>query len=301
MFLKILLLGKNGQVGSELQHTLSSLGNLIALDRNSDFGYCGDLSNLDGITQTIRELKPDIVINAAAYTAVDRAEDDRAQSLLINALAPARIAAEVLALDGLFVHYSSDYVFDGSGSIGRKESDPTGPLNFYGVSKLAGEQAVSDSGCKHLILRTSWFYGFSGKNIIKRIVSLAKKNTELSIVDDQFGVPTGADFLADVTVQILNKVLKDPGLSGLYHLVPVGETSWYEYAKYVINSSQDLGVIFSLKNLLPVSSHMYPVRAQRPLNSRLDTKKISDTFSLDLPDWKSGVLYFLKETYKEVV
>ena len=301
MSVKILLMGKNGQVGSELQRALNPLGQVIALDRHADSGYCGDLSNLDGITQTIRDLKPDIVVNAAAYTAVDHAEDDREQAFLINALAPARIAGEVQALGGLFVHYSSDYVFDGSGSVGRKESDPTGPLNFYGASKLAGEQAISESRCKYLILRTSWVYGLLGNNFIKTILDRAKKHQELSIVNDQFGAPTGADLLADITVEMLSKTLKDPGLAGLYHVVPGGETSWYEYANYVINSSNNLGEFFLLKNLLPVASHSYKARAQRPHNSRLDTTKFSDAFGLELPDWKSGVLYFLKDIYKDVV
>jgi len=296
---KILLLGKNGQVGSELLRTLNPLGEVIALDRHGETGYCGDLSNLDGITSTIRDIQPNIVVNAAAYTAVDRAEDECDQAFLINALAPGRIAREVESLGGLLVHYSSDYVFDGSGCAARKESDPTGPLNFYGASKLAGEVAISESKCNHLILRTSWVYGMSGNNFVKTILDRAKKSDSLSIVNDQFGVPTSADLLANITAHIIVIARQNHSLNGLYHVVPGGETSWYDYAHYVINSARNLGEVFLLKKLIAISSNSYSARAQRPSNSRLDTKKFSDAFCKALPDWKHGVLCLLQEIYKE--
>lgn len=296
--MKILLLGKNGQVGSELLKTLNPLGQVIALDRHGSLGYCGDLSDLDGITSTIRDLRPNIVVNAAAYTAVDRAEDDREQAFLINALAPARMALEVKSLGGLLVHYSSDYVFDGRGCTKRKELDKTAPINCYGASKLAGEQAIIASKCNHLILRTSWVYGVSGNNFIKTILDRAKNSYELSVVNDQFGVPTGADLLADITAQMLFKTVQQSSLSGVYNVVPYGETSWYDYADYIINSAKDLGAVFLLHQLIATSSSTYKVRAPRPANSRLDTQKLSDSFGLELPGWKQGVLCALKEILK---
>ena len=293
--MKILLFGKGGQVGWELQRALAPLGELIALDRQGENGLCGDLADLDGLRITIRSLKPDVIVNAAAYTAVDKAENEPELALLINAQAPQVMAEEMRALKGWLVHYSTDYVFDGSGTAPWSETDRPAPLNQYGQSKLQGEQSIVQSGCRHLIFRTSWVYGARGNNFAKTMLRLAAEREQLSVIDDQVGAPTGADLLADVTSHALKRAMGQPQLSGLYHLAAAGETSWFGYARYVIEQARSMGAVLAVQNIEPILTTAYPTPAKRPHNSRLDTRKVSQSFTLQLPDWQHGVSRMLKE------
>ncbi|MCX4219539.1 MULTISPECIES: dTDP-4-dehydrorhamnose reductase [Pseudomonas] len=293
--MKILLLGKNGQVGWELQRSLSPLGELIALDRHADDGLCGDLSNLEALRVTIRKLKPDIIVNAAAYTAVDKAEVEAVLADRVNAQASQLMAEEAKALGGWLIHYSTDYVFNGQGSKPWQESDPVAPVNQYGASKLAGEQSIIASGCKHLIFRTSWVYAARGNNFAKTMLRLAKDRETLNVIDDQVGAPTGADLIADVTALAIRQAAERPELSGVYHLAASGEVSWYGYASHVIAFARGNGEELAVKVVNPIDSSAYPTPARRPLNSRLNTQKLRDNFSLHLPDWQSGVTRMLRE------
>ena len=236
--MKILLFGKNGQAGWELQRSLAPLGELIAVDFDSQ-DLCGDFTHLDGIAQTVRIVSPDVIVNAAAHTAVDKAEGEPERVRVINALAPATLAREAGKLGAWLVHYSTDYVFDGSGSKPRVETDPTGPLNVYGQTKLEAESAISESGCRHLIFRTSWVFAARGGNFAKTMLRLAQERDRLTIIEDQIGAPTGADLLADVTAHAIRAAVKRPNVSGLYHLVAAGETSWYGYARFVLNCARE--------------------------------------------------------------
>lgn len=293
--MKILLLGKSGQVGWELQRALAPLGELVALDRQGENGLCGDLTDLDGLRNTIRSLQPDVIVNAAAYTAVDKAESEPELACLINALAPQVMAEEMCALNGWLVHYSTDYVFDGSGTAPWSETDRPAPLNQYGQSKLQGEQSIVQSGCRHLIFRTSWVYAARGNNFAKTMLRLAAEREQLKVIDDQVGAPTGAELLADVTAHALRQAMAQPQLSGLYHLSAVGETSWCGYAHYVIEQARSMGVKLAVKNIESIPTTAYSTPAKRPNNSRLDTRKVSQCFALQLPDWQNGVSRMLKE------
>lgn len=293
--MKILLLGKNGQVGWELQRSLAPLGEVIALDRQGGDGLCGDLADLDGLRNTIRQVRPDVLVNAAAYTAVDKAESDVQTVGLINAQAPGLMAQELLAQGGWLVHFSTDYVFDGSGNTAWCETDRTAPLNQYGLSKLRGEQAIQASGCQHLIFRTSWVYAARGKNFARTMLRLAAERERLSVIDDQIGAPTGAELLADVSAHAIRQAVLQPGLGGLYHLAAAGETSWCGYARHVIDQARRDGAALAVQAIEPIPSSAYPVAATRPKNSRLDTGKLSRSFDLHLPDWKSGVSRMLME------
>lgn len=293
--MKILLLGKNGQVGWELQRSLAPLGQMVALDRTEGRGLVGDLSDLDGLVRTLRELKPDIVVNAAAYTAVDRAESEPELATRVNAEAPQVLAETLAKQGGWLIHYSTDYVFDGSGSRPWKEEDEPNPLNVYGRSKLFGEQAIQRSGCNHLIFRTSWVYGAHGNNFAKSMLRLATEQEYLRVVDDQVGTPTGAELLADVTAHIIRSIRVNSGASGLYHLVAGGGTSWYGYARFVIEQMRGHGENLIVRNIEPVSTKEYSMPTRRPLNSRLDCSKLCDVFGLHLPGWQSGVLRMLRE------
>jgi len=296
--MKILLLGKNGQVGWELQRALAPLGELIALDRHST-SHCGDLANLDGLRATLAAVRPDVIVNAAAYTAVDKAESDQACAQLINADAT-RIMAEAAAATGAWlVHYSTDYVFDGSGETPWTETSPVSPVNFYGASKLAGEQAITASGCKHLIFRTSWVYGARGNNFAKTMLRLAKDRETLNVIADQVGAPTGADLLADLVAHAIIKAQADDSLSGIYHLAPAGEVSWHGYAQFVIEFAKEQGEALAVNAVLPIPTTDYPTPAARPLNSRMDTRKLRDAFSLHLPDWQGGVSRMLMEVLQK--
>jgi len=294
--MKILLLGKNGQVGWELQRSLAPLGEVIALDSKSQ-ELCGDLSNLKGLADTVRRVAPDIIVNAAAHTAVDKAESEPDLARTINALAPSMLAQEAKLCGAWLVHYSTDYVFDGSGDKPWLETDETAPLNVYGTTKLEGEQLIQQSGCKHLIFRTSWVYGARGGNFAKTMLRLAKERDNLSVINDQIGAPTGADLIADITAHAIRTVESKPELSGLYHLVATGETSWHGYARFVIEFAQQTGVSTWVRpdDILAVPSSAYATPAKRPLNSRLDTTKLQNSFGLHLPHWQAGVNRMLTE------
>ena len=294
--IKILLLGKNGQVGWELQRSLAPLGEVIALDAKS-LDYCGDFTNLDGLAQTIRAIAPDVIVNAAAHTAVDKAESEPELARTINALAPAVLANEAKRIGALLVHYSTDYVFDGSGETPRLETDATAPLSVYGETKLEGENAIVASGCKHLIFRTSWVYAARGGNFAKTMLKLAQERDALKVINDQIGAPTGADLLADVTAHAIRKALVSPEVSGLYHLVASGETSWHGYASFVIEYARqaDVEIKVAADAIQAVPTTSFPTPAKRPLNSRLNTNKLQSSFDLALPSWQSGVSRLLAE------
>lgn len=298
--MKILLLGKNGQVGWELQRSLAPLGQVLALDSKS-LDYCGDLSDLEGLAATVQRFAPDVIVNAAAYTAVDKAESEPGQARRVNAEAPAVLAAEALKLNTLLVHYSTDYVFAGDGETPWQESDPVGPLSVYGATKLAGEQAIQSSGCSHLIFRTSWVYAARGNNFAKTMLRLAQERDSLNVIDDQFGTPTGADLLADVTAHAIRAVRQQPHLGGLYHLASAGETTWYRYARFVLEQAQAARVQLQVGSVSvgAIATAAYPTPAKRPGNSRLNTQKLQNAFSLHLPDWQDGVARMLIETLEK--
>ncbi|RBC03491.1 dTDP-4-dehydrorhamnose reductase [Pseudomonas sp. MWU13-2625] len=293
--MKILLLGKNGQVGWELQRSLAPLGELVALDRHLVDGLCGDLSNLDGLRSTIRQIKPDVIVNAAAYTAVDKAESEVELAEWVNAHASGVLAEEATALGAWLVHYSTDYVFSGQGVLPWQETDSVAPVNKYGATKLAGEQLITASGCKHLIFRTSWVYGARGNNFAKTMLRLATDRESLNVIADQIGAPTGADLIADVTALAIRQAFRHPELSGLYHLAASGEVSWHGYASHVIAFAKANGEQLAVQAVNPIDTTAYPTPARRPLNSRLNTQKLRDNFSLHLPDWQSGVTRMLRE------
>ncbi|WP_047302437.1 dTDP-4-dehydrorhamnose reductase [Pseudomonas fluorescens] len=293
--MKILLLGKNGQVGWELQRSLAPLGELIALDRSPVDGLSGDLSDLQALRATIRQVKPDVIVNAAAYTAVDKAESENELADRVNCQAVQVIAEEAESLGAWLVNYSTDYVFSGEGLLPWQESAAVSPVNHYGVSKLAGEQAIIASGCKHLIFRTSWVYAARGNNFAKTMLRLAKDRETLNVIADQVGAPTGADLIADVTVLALRQALCSPELAGIYHLAATGEVSWHGYACHVIDFATVCGEELAVTTVNPIDTSEYPTPARRPLNSRLNTQKLRDNFSLHLPDWQSGVTRMLRE------
>ena len=293
---KILLFGKSGQVGWELQRSLAPLGEVVAVDFDSA-DFCGDFTNLAGLAETVRQVKPSIIVNAAAHTAVDRAESEPDLARTINALAPGVIAAEAQKLGAWLVHYSTDYVFDGSGNQAWKESDTPAPLSVYGQTKWEGEQAVAVNCAKHLIFRTSWVYAARGGNFAKTMLRLAKERDSLNVIDDQIGAPTGADLLADITALALQRVQTQPDLAGLYHLVASGSTSWHGYAELVIEQARNAGIdIKTAQNAIhKIATQVYPTPAKRPLNSKLDTLKLQTAFNLYLPPWQQGVARMLTE------
>lgn len=291
--MKVLLLGKNGQLGWELQRALSPLGELIALDRHDG----GDLADGEALLAAVRAHAPRVIVNAAAYTAVDKAESEQDLALQVNASAPGLLAQEARRLGALLVHYSSDYVFDGSGSAPRAEDAPTAPLSVYGASKLAGEDAIRASGCAHLILRTSWVYAARGGNFAKTMLRLAAEREELRVIADQIGAPTGADLLADLSAHMLRATLSNPALGGTYHAVAAGETSWHAYAQHVIEFARARGARIKVApdRVLAIPTSDYPTPARRPLNSRLSTAKLQQAFGLTLPSWQQGVERMLNE------
>ncbi len=294
--MKILLLGKKGQVGWELQRSLASLGEVLALDRHST-PYCGDLSQPERLAQTVLDWRPDVIVNAAAHTAVDKAESEPELARCLNATAPAALAQAAAQIGALLVHYSTDYVFNGQGDQPWQEGDATGPLSVYGQTKREGEQAIVASGCAHLIFRTSWVYAARGGNFAKTMLRLAAERERLTVIDDQFGAPTGADLIADVTAHAIRASLQQPALGGLYHLVASGQTTWHGYASHVIAQARLLQPSLALKvsEIAPVPTSAFPTPAQRPLNSRLATHKLQDAFGLVLPPWQQGVNRMLTE------
>jgi dTDP-4-dehydrorhamnose reductase len=294
---KILLFGRNGQVGWELQRSLAPLGELVALDRAGAQGLCGDLANPNGVAQTVRSVRPDVIVNAAAYTAVDKAESDADAARTINAIAPGTMAAAAREVDALLVHYSTDYVFDGSGTRPWTETDSTGPLGVYGQTKLEGEQRIGQALSRHLVLRTSWVYAARGGNFAKTMLRLAREREELKVVADQVGAPTGADLLADVTAHAVRSLLAGGGAPGIYHVAASGATSWHEYARFVVTHAQQAGHQLKAgpERVLPIPSSAFTTPARRPHNSRLATTRFQTTFGLALPPWEQGVARMLQE------
>ncbi|MDC0727744.1 dTDP-4-dehydrorhamnose reductase [Phytobacter diazotrophicus] len=286
--MKILLIGKNGQVGWELQRSLSTLGELVAVDF-FDTELCGDLTKPEGIAQTIRAVQPDVVVNAAAHTAVDKAESEKELAQQLNASSVEVIAKETAVLGALLIHYSTDYVFNGQGEHYRSEEEQPEPLNVYGESKLAGEIAIATHNSRHLIFRTSWVYATRGTNFAKTMLRLAKEKEQLSIINDQHGAPTGAELLADCTAIAIRAAIQDTTLYGTYHLVASGETTWYEYAQHVFALARQKGESLIIKDVSGVPTSSYPTPAKRPLNSRLSNEKFQRAFNVVLPDWKVGV------------
>ena len=289
--MRLLLLGANGQVGWELQRSLAPLGEVIVPAQRADFTQPEALAALVGA------LKPDVIANAAAYTAVDKAESDAEAARAINATAAAVLAREAATLGAWLLHYSTDYVFDGSGSAARSEDAPTGPVNVYGRTKLEGEQLIRASGCRHLILRTSWVYGTRGGNFAKTMLKLAAERDALAVIDDQHGAPTGADLLADVSAHALRRAIAEPALAGTYHCVAAGETTWHGYARTVIERARAAGrpVKVAPDAVRAVPTSGYPTPAARPLNSRLDCARLRQAFGLHLPPWQAGVERMLVE------
>ena len=291
--MKILIFGGSGQVGFELQRALAPVAEVVAP------GFGGlpriDVTDFAALEQAVATAGPDVVINAAAYTAVDKAETERDLATKINTEAPGVLARASAKRGAVMVHYSTDYVFDGSGTTPHRESDATGPLNHYGASKLAGEEAVTRGNANHLVLRTSWVYAAHGKNFPKTILRLAKERDSLNIVADQFGAPTGAPLLADATAQALLKLQAGTKAWGLYHLVAGGESSWHELADYLCREAVAQGLLSKAPVIKPIPTHEFPTPAKRPFNSRLDTAKFRSTFNLHLPDWKDGIAHLVRE------
>ncbi|MBK7649291.1 MAG: dTDP-4-dehydrorhamnose reductase [Betaproteobacteria bacterium] len=293
--MKILLTGKNGQVGFELQRALAPLGEVVAVDQHE----C-DLSNPDAIRQLVAKVAPQVIINPAAYTAVDKAESEQQLAQAINGTAPGVFGEEAARLGALVIHYSTDYVFDGCASGAYLESDTPNPQSVYGKTKLAGEKALQASGADHLIFRTSWVFGAHGANFAKTMLRLAAEREGLKIVADQFGAPTSAALLADVTAQVLGQYKRQGRTGfpfGLYHLVAGGCTTWHEYAQTVVRAALAAGKPLKLTadDIVPITTADYPLPAPRPANSRLDTQRLRETFGLELPAWQSGLGHVLQQ------
>ncbi|HEX2530954.1 MAG TPA: dTDP-4-dehydrorhamnose reductase [Burkholderiaceae bacterium] len=295
--MKILLLGKDGQVGWELQRSLAPLGPLVALGRAQ-----ADFEDIARLRLLVREKQPDVIINAAAYTAVDKAESELAKAYCVNADAVRVLAEEAQRLNAWLVHYSTDYVFDGKKSAPYNEDDPTYPLSVYGASKLAGEQQLRQCHAKHLIFRTSWVYAARGANFAKTMLRLAQEKTELKVIDDQHGAPTSAELIADVTALALYRIAQTTGddadaFAGTYHLAAGGHTTWHGYAQYVLELAQARGIVLKVgpQAVQPIPTEAYPLPAARPKNSRLNTTKLTKTFNLHLPEWRYHVQRLMDE------
>jgi dTDP-4-dehydrorhamnose reductase len=288
--MKILLLGCNGQVGWELQRSLAPLGEVLALDFDSP-GQPADFSQPQAVAALVRAAAPDVIVNAAAHTAVDKAQSEPDLARCINATTPGLVAEVAAATGALLLHFSTDYVFDGSGDHARTETAPTGPLSVYGQTKLEGENLIRASMCKHLILRTSWVYAVRGGNFAKTMLRLAAERDSLNVIDDQIGAPTGADLLADISAHALLRLRAEPALAGTYHCTASGQTSWYGYAQLVIEQARAAGkpIKVAADAVRPIATSAYPTPAQRPLNSRLDCSLLQSRLGLTLPHWQSGV------------
>lgn len=284
--MKILLLGKSGQVGLQLQRSLALLGPVTALDRSE-----ADLARPDSLAQVLEQHKPGIIVNAAAYTAVDRAETDSAIAHQVNARSVALLAEHAASHQCLLVHYSTDYVFDGTKSGAYLETDATKPLNVYGQSKLAGEQAIAASGCQSLVFRTSWVVSSLGNNFLRTIVRLAQERDQLRVVSDQHGAPTSAELIADATALAVHAWKQQRLTSGLYHLTASGSTSWHGLAQHTVRHLQSAGMTLKLKaeDIHAISTSEYPTAASRPANSVLSSQKLCDALGLYLPDWSVHV------------
>ncbi len=295
--MKILLFGRNGQVGWELQRSLAPLGEVVALGSAGASGLCGDFTDLAGLARTVAEVRPDAVVNAAAHTSVDKAESEPELARTVNALAPGVLAEAAARVGAALVHYSTDYVFDGGGERPWREDDATGPLSVYGRTKLEGEQAIARALPRHLVLRTSWVYGARGGNFAKTMLRLARERETLTVIDDQVGAPTGADLLADVTAHALRALMAAPDKAGIYHVAAGGETTWNGYARFVLEQVQQAGEALRAgpAQVQPVPTSAFPTPARRPLNSRLDTRRFRAAFDLSLPPWQQGVARLVQE------
>jgi len=287
--MKIILFGRGGQVGRELEQVLPSLGHVVACGRDE-----ADLERPDAVQTLLRRESPDIVVNAAAYTAVDKAESEPERARQINADTVGVIATEMARLGGWLVHYSTDYVFDGAKSDSYVETDPTGPLGVYGATKLAGEQLIAASDCQHLVFRTSWVYAAHGSNFIRTILRLSQEREELSVVDDQIGAPTSAARIATVTAAAIHRLAGGEGelpASGIYHLAAAGATSWHGLAKLTVAAARAGGLPLRVDpdRIRPIPSSAWPQAARRPANSRLDTTKLQRTLAVTLPPWQDDV------------
>lgn len=288
--MKILLFGKNGQVGWELNRSLQPLGEVIALDRQQ-----ADFSKPESLRDIVQSIKPDVIVNAVAYTAVDRAEEEEGLATTINGIAVGVLAEEAKNMNALFIHYSTDYVFDGSKTSPYTEDDIPCPINAYGRSKLAGEEATRASGCKYLIFRTSWVYAARGSNFAKTMLKLAAERDELKVVADQFGAPTSAELIADVTALALYRIIISPAISdqvgGTYHLAASGKTSWHGFTRLILESAikNGQGLRVSPKQVGEIRTVDYPTPAKRPENSHLDISKIQSVFEVILPSWQCQV------------
>ncbi len=292
--MRLLLTGKNGQVGFELQRALALLGDVVALDRLT----C-DLESEVSIREAVRRFEPNVIVNPAAYTAVDKAESEEGRARAINARAPAILGEEAARLGALVVHYSTDYVFDGKTERFYRETDATTPQSIYGKTKLAGEKALAATGARHVIFRSSWVYGVHGSNFVKTMLRLAGERETLSVVADQIGAPTSAALIADVSTLVIRRLSETntAGLEGVYHLVASGETSWHEYACHVIEYGRAKGHVIKVAPdaVRPIATEDYPTPAKRPANSRLDTQKLRDAFGLTLPDWRGSLDHVLEQ------
>lgn len=289
--MRLLLVGANGQVGDALRRSLAPLGEVTATTRNGrldDETSCEalDLADLDAIAPLVARARPDVIVNAAAYTAVDRAEDEVEAAFRINALAPGRLAEAAVACGASLVHYSTDYVFDGRGSRPYRDDDTTAPLGVYGRSKLDGELAITASGARHLILRTAWVYGLHGHNFLRTMLRVGAERDELRVVADQHGCPTPAWLIADVTAAVLRKGI---AASGIRHLVASGETTWHGFAGAIFDEASERGLIARRPTVTPIATADYPTRAVRPAYSVLDTTRLRDEYALELPHWRDAL------------
>jgi dTDP-4-dehydrorhamnose reductase len=294
--MKIILFGKDGQVGWELQRALSPLGKLTAFGRTE-----ADFTNPDSLRELVRAIGPDVIVNAAAYTAVDKAESDEAMARLVNTVSPGVLAEEAQACGAWLVHYSTDYVFDGTKEGAYVETDATNPLSVYGRTKCEGEERIRASGVQHLILRTSWVFAPRGSNFARTMLRLAKERDTLNVVADQHGAPTGAELLADATALALHRIAAlgtdARRLSGTYHLAAVGNITWHAYAQHVLLQAQEHGLVLKAgpEAVRPIASSAFPTPAARPTNSRLDCSKFCTSFGVVLPDWHYHVNRLIAE------
>ena len=292
--MKLLLTGKNGQVGFELQRALAPLGEIVAVD----LAEC-DLSRPEAIRQLVRDVRPDVIVNPAAYTAVDKAETERARAAAVNAVAPGIFGEEAARLGAFVIHYSTDYVFDGTKQGAYVEDDATNPQSVYGLTKRDGELALQAANPRHLILRTSWVVGAHGGNFAKTMLRLAADRDSLAVVADQWGAPTSAALLADIAAHLVRQQRSNPEAFpyGTYHCVAGGETNWCDYARFVIGEAIKAGKPLKVQPeaIKPITTSDYPTPAKRPANSRLDTRKFRDTFGLELPHWQAGLDHILQQ------
>lgn len=295
--MKILLLGADGQVGWELRRALEPLGEVLAASRSPDAAIKGDLEKPEQLCSLVRSAGAGIIVNAAAYTAVDAAESDRERARVVNTVAPGVLAEEAAKAGSWLVHYSTDYVFNGVGEHPWVEDDAAAPLGVYGQTKLEGEDLMRASGCRHLTFRTSWVYASRGKNFLKTMLKLAGERDSLKVVNDQHGAPTGADLIADVTAHAIRAAITHPSLAGTYHLVASGETTWFQYARHAISTARALGAPVRVRDdaIEPCATADFPSPARRPHNSRLSTDKLRTAFGLALPDWRQGVERTIRE------